>query len=280
MPSPFPGVDPYLEAPDIWPDFHDALAAEIRGVLNRTLPPSYYARLETRPEIGILAEPPTVRRVVPDVTVMSAPSRITGEQTASAVIDHPRTTVSPSLEVTFNVEPLGHAFVEIRDSSQGHRLITLIEIVSPSNKRPGQDRRTYLQKQREVLDTDANLIELDLLRDGERLVPYPQLSQIVSELSPAPDYLVMVNRWWLRMGEAMGCQLFAWSVHDRLPCIPIPLGREETDATLDLQWVFNQAYDRGPYLRGAIDYTRPPDPPLSAGDAAWAAELIRPLLKT
>jgi hypothetical protein len=53
MPSPFPGMDPYLEAPDIWPDFHDALAGEISSELNRTLPRPYYARLEMRPEVGI-----------------------------------------------------------------------------------------------------------------------------------------------------------------------------------------------------------------------------------
>ena len=70
MPSPFPGMDPYLEAPDIWPDFHDALAGEIRGALNQTLPAPYYARLEMRPEVGIVEDGGYTRRIVPDVALV------------------------------------------------------------------------------------------------------------------------------------------------------------------------------------------------------------------
>lgn len=276
MPSPFPGFDPYLEAPDIWPDFHNALAAEIRNELNRVLPRPYYARLEMRPEIGLLEQPPVVRRVIPDVTVVQGSGAAGG--TATALADGPRTVVSRSVDVIVNVEPIRHSFVEILDSSRNHRLITVIEIVSPSNKRPGQDRRAYEQKQREILDSDVSLIEVDLLRSGERLCPYPAVAQMIGELSPPPDYLVTVNRWWQRMGDAMDYQLFPMTIRETLPCIPIPLRREEAEPTIDLQWHFNRVYDSGPYWRGAIDYSQPPDPPLSPQDASWAAELIRPLL--
>ncbi|HUE71658.1 MAG TPA: DUF4058 family protein [Pirellulaceae bacterium] len=272
MPSPFPGFDPYLEAPDIWPDFHYALAADLRNELNRVLPRPYYARLEMRPEIGFLEEAPVVRRVVPDVTVVKGAGA--ARESAVALADGPRTVVSQSVDVTVNVEPIRHSFVEILDSSRKHHLITVIEIVSPTNKRPGQDRRAYEHKQRENLDSDVSLVELDLLRSGERLCPYPALAQIVAELSPHPDYLVSVNRWWQRMGDAMDCQLFPTTIRESLPCIPIPLRREEAEPTLDLQWHFNRVYDSGPYWRGAIDYSRPPDPPLPPEDAAWAAELV------
>ena len=93
MASPFPGMDPYLEAPDIWPDLQSALAAEIRNELNQTLPAPYYARLEKRPELGIIDEVPT--------------------------------------------DPIRHHFVEIRDSAQGHKLITLIEIAGRRRRRLG-----------------------------------------------------------------------------------------------------------------------------------------------
>ncbi len=73
MPSPFPGMDPYLEAPDIWPDFHDAFASEIRALLNQTLPAPYYARLEMRPEIGVVEEDDNPRRVIPDIAVVRHP---------------------------------------------------------------------------------------------------------------------------------------------------------------------------------------------------------------
>jgi hypothetical protein len=271
MPSPFPGFDPYLEAPDIWPDLHDGLAAEIRAELNRTLPAPYYARLEMRPEIGILDE--ESRRVVPDVTVVR-PTQPPISSTATAVLSGPRTEASAAVELTVAVEPIRHAFVEIRDPSRGHKLITLIEIASPSNKRPGPDRRAYVQKQCEVLDGDANLVEIDLLRGGRRLLPNLELEQFVASLDPPPDYLVSVNRSWRRIGALMDYQLFPISVRETLPCIPIPLKENFSEPTLDLQWVFNQAYDRGPYRRGAVDYRGAPNPPLSESDSAWAYELV------
>ena len=222
-------MDPYLEATDIWPDFHDALAGEIRGALNQTLPSPYYARLEMRPEVGIVDES----------------------------------------------EPIRHAFVEIRDPTRGHRLITLIEIVSPSNKHPGADRRTYLQKQREVLDSDANLIELDLLRDGDRLLANVILQDAVTNLEPAPDYLVLVNRAWQRLGPTAAYQVFPILLIEPLPCIPVPLREGQEEVLLDLQFVFNRAYDTGPYRRGAVNYESAPLPPLRSEAAAWAEERLR-----
>src|SRR5438105_8209664 len=95
MSSPFPGMDPYLEAPDIWPDFHDAFAGEIRGALNQSLPLPYYARLEMRPEIGIVEDEGYERRIVPDVAVVRSP---VGEG-GVAIVEGSRTTISPSFEV-------------------------------------------------------------------------------------------------------------------------------------------------------------------------------------
>ena len=74
MPSPFPGMDPYLEAPDTWPDFHDAFAAEIRRELNRVLPQPYYARLAKRPEVGIVGDE-ALRRIIPDVAILGLETR-------------------------------------------------------------------------------------------------------------------------------------------------------------------------------------------------------------
>jgi hypothetical protein len=267
-------MDPYLEAPDIWPDFHDALAGEIRRALNRTLPSPYYARLVMRPEVGIIGEE-SKRSLVPDVTVQRSTGRETPQTGAAmAVLDSPRTTVSQSVSVLVEVEPLRHQYVEIRDASRGHSLVTLIEIISPSNKRPGVDRRAYLDKQREVLDSDASLIELDLLRKGDRLIAFPAAIDAVSRLEPKPDYLVSLSRAWER-GAKLHCELFPTTVRDSLPCIPVPLREGEDEIVLDLQYVFQQAYDSGPYARGAVDYTRPPEPPLDAEAAAWAQTLLQ-----
>src|SRR5947209_8330394 len=122
MPSPFPGMDPYLEAPDIWPDFHDALAGEIRGFLNQTLPAPYYARLEMRPEVGIVDEGGYTRRIVPDVAVARLPFPPAGTG-GVALLEAPRAKLSKSVRVRVPNEPLRHPMVEIRDPTRGHRLV-------------------------------------------------------------------------------------------------------------------------------------------------------------
>ena len=272
MPSPFPGMDPYLEAPDIWPDFHDALASEIRAALNNALPAPYYARLEMRPEVGIVGEGRPRRPIVPDVSVVWPPH---GAGAGLAVLDRPRRDVSKAIEVTIQDEPIRHHFVEVRDAKRGHALVTLIEILSPSNKRPGPDRVAYRAKQREVGDGGASLIEIDLLREGERVYPEPGLAAVIEEIEPRGDYLVLVNRAWKRGAGGVGYEVFPSVIRDWLPCIPVPLREGEDDTPLDLQYVVNRAYDGGPYLRGAVDYARPPEPPLKADDADWANALIR-----
>jgi len=261
-------MDPYLEAPDIWPDFHDALAAEIRAELNRTLPEPYYARLEMRPEIGMVLGEGVPRGIVPDVVVR----RPEGVVASAPVIDTPRTEISEPVRLTVHTEPIRHHFVEIRDAARGHKLVTLIEIVSPSNKGPGPDREAYEEKQREVLRSDVNLIELDLLRGGERLLPYPQLQDAVAQLEC--DYLILVNRAAGRRRMATDYELYPVKLKEVLPCIPVPLRPTEREVPLDLQVMVNRAYDSGPYRR-MVDYSRPPVPPLSDEDAAWAEALLR-----
>ena len=274
MPSPFPGMDPYLEAPAIWPDFHEALAAQLRADLNASLPAPYYARLEMRSEIGIIENGGSSHRVVSDVAIASSAASVVGQPSVAVLPTAGRAATKP-VTVTVRVDPIRHSFVEIRDPSQGHQLITLIEIVSPSNKRSGADRRAYLQKQRELLDSDANLVELDLLRAGDRLLPYPDLDEAIGRLRPTPDYLVLVNRAWKRRGAAMDYDLFPIQFGQPLPVIEVPLREGQAEVLLDLQHAVNAAYDAGPYRRGAVNYETPPVPPLQGEAAKRAEELLR-----
>ena len=270
---PFPGMNPYLEAPDIWPDFQDALAAAIRASLNASLPAPYYARLQKRPELGIALEAGIPHHIIPDVSVLRYPQPEGPTSGAgAAVLDLPRTEVTVGVDVRVHTDPFQHRFVEIRDAERGHKLVTLIEIVSPSNKRPGPDRRAYETKQQEVLDSDVSLIELDLLRDGRRLLPYPDLVAAVETL--APDYLVLLNRSALRQGNWMDYTLYPTRLREPLPCIPVPLAEQDPDVLLDLQVAANRVYQEGPYVR-AIDYSGDPELPLKEADAAWADELLR-----
>ena len=272
MPSPFPGMDPYLEAPHIWPDFHHKLASELGTELNESLPSPYYARLEMRSELGITEEGKSRQRIIPDLAVVRHPRR-QSTPGGAAVVDRPRRDISTSLEFVVHDDAVRHHFVEIRDSSEGHKLITLIEILSPSNKRHGPDRQSYQAKQREVLESDAHLIEIDLLRSGDRVLPDINLAAMIHHLDQPADYLVLVNRAWRRAG-GLAYQVFPCALREWLPCIPVPLKQGEPEVPLDLQFVFNRAYDGGPYRRGAVDYARPPEPPLSGDDAGWAEALV------
>lgn len=173
------------------------------------------------------------------------------------------------------IDPIKQLFIEVRDSKRGHKLVTLIEILSPSNKRPGPDRDAYRAKQSEVLGSDASLIEIDLLRSGEHILPDLNLSALVAQLDPPADYLVMVSRAWKRGGGTVGYEVFPCVLREWLPCIPVPLKEGEPEVPLDLQYVMNRAYESGPYLRGAVDYASAPDPPLSPHDLEWAAERLR-----
>ncbi len=270
MPSPFPGMDPYLEEADLWPDFHDRLAYCISDELNAALPAPYYARLDKWLELGIIYAAGVPRRIQPDVVIVRRP---TGEpQAVGAAVLERRTEFTEPTRLTVMTDPQRHMFVEVRDAKRGHELVTLIEIVSPSNKAAGPDRQAYERKQAEVLSSEANLIEIDLLRSGERVIPHPDLAQAIYELQP--DYLVLVNRAEGRLASGIDYEFYPIALSEVLPCIPVPLRPGERVIPLDLQIVMHRAYDSGPYRR-MLDYSEPPTPPLSEEQARWAEQLLR-----
>lgn len=267
-------MDPFLEDPAIWPDFHDRLATAMSTELNRILPAPYYARLESRPELGIVAEPGERRRIVPDISVLRGARSDPSSGSVSVATPYPRTEISPSVEIETHDERIRHTFVEIRDPSRGHALVTVIEIASPTNKLSGPDRKLYLRKQREVLDSDANLVEVDLLRAGGRLQEDIEVTRVIAELDPRPDYLVTIDRAWRRSGRGTAVQIFPCTLRNVLPCFPVPLRESDPEPPLDLQHSVNTAYDSGPYRRGAIDYGGSTNPPLGDADRAWASERL------
>ena len=274
--SPFPGMDPYLEAADTWPDFHDALANEIRVDLNKVLPAPYYARLQKRSELGLVRKGGTLHRIVPDLSVLRrtlhepAPAWEIGSPSAYSVL--PRLEATPGIDIRVRTDFIQHHFVEIRDARRDHQVVTVIEIVSPSNKMPGPDRRSYEVKQAEILSSDANLIEIDLLRSGRRLLPHPEMVAVVDDMSC--DYLVILNRNALRQGEWMDYTLYPVDLKEPLPCIPVPLAGQDPDVLLDLQIAASRAYQGGAYSR-VVDYLAEPEPSLSPEDSAWADQLLR-----
>jgi len=277
MPSPFPGMDPYLEDPALWPDLHDALAGEIRAILNGKLPESYYAQLGVREEIGIIGEG-TIRRIIPDVTVNQTPVSVRpGDDDAgggmAVLVAEPRTELDPAYEVAIPSDPIEVPYIEIIDSRTGHEVVTVIEILSPSNKQAGEDRDRYLQKRKEILQSKTTLIEIDLLRSGDRPWLDAGAKAVLARQEPPAEYVVVVDRAWRR--EPQYClKVIPASLKRPLPVIAVPLREGEPECTLDLQYAFQQTYDRGPYRRGAVDYSQPPTIPLDDALQGWATEVL------
>jgi hypothetical protein len=157
--------------------------------------------------------------------------------------------VSPQLTIEAEEETARQDFVEDRDARNDGRLVTVIELLSPSTKRPGPDRDAYAAKQRDLLASDASLVEIDLSRLGERVMTDAQFASFVDRLVPRPAYLVVVSPFWMRSRPGCGYHAFPIRLRDSLPCIDIPLTPELAEVSMDLQYVFNRSYDLGPYRR-------------------------------
>lgn len=257
MPSPFPGMDPYLEAPRFWPGFHTNLATEIQAALNRTIRPRYVADVtthQTYDEIEIARS----RGYSPDVAV-SQPQPPRGEGPIAVATLAPAPAVSRiPLEM-----PIRLYRVEVRTTGE-EQLVTAIEILSPVNKRPSHEAYTeYQRKRRALLRSEVHLIEIDLLRGGTR----PPLEEPV----PAAPYYVVLSR----VERRPWVDVWPIPLQEALPAIPVPLLEPDPDARADLGAIVASVYERGGY-EDRIDYHEPPPPPpLSAEDAAWVENLLR-----
>ena len=251
MPSPFPGMDPYLEHAAHWQDFHTEFLTTIRRALTPLVGPRYFVQLEEH--VYIHDMPPAPRTAVGRADVSVARSRTSdGVGTAMGVLEAPAEVDLPEQDE----ERI--RFLEIRDR-RGRELVAVIELLSPSNKRSGEDRELYLAKRREMLRTPAHLVEIDLLRGS---APMPVRNR------PGCDYSVMVSRAERRPKAGY----WAIKLRERLPVIPVPLRLEDGNARVDLQAALNSAYEAAAYERFIYEVT--PDPPLSSEDAAWAAHVL------
>ncbi|MGL6096818.1 MAG: DUF4058 family protein [Fimbriiglobus sp.] len=253
MPSPFPGMNPFLEHPHAWTDFHQTYIIGLREVLAPRVVPNYYVQVQEHIYFHFVEGTRELGGVA-DLGVIRKPAqRPRKPGSAVATVPAPVHAVFPK----FVKERLG--YLEICDRDE-HTVITVIELLSPANKRPGGDREAYINKRQSLLATDVNFVELDLLRAGPRL-PLDHL--------PACDYYAIVSR------PAQRPTTDVWPVRLRepLPAIPIPLRKGEPEPRLDLQAALHSAYDRAGYVYGNL-YSRPLVPPLAADDAAWAAALV------
>jgi hypothetical protein len=254
MPSPFPGMDPFIEASGLWGDFHGGMLAAIRAELNQRLPRGYAATIDLyvwTPERKTVRRR---RRVEPDVYVREekrGPLQSTGTTTIAA----PNTILLPA------VERRKRRSVKIMDV-RTRQVITVIELLSPSNKEAGDDRKNYLDKRNEYLANGLNLVEIDLLRSGQR-------SPLGNPPPPIADFCVMVCRSW----EFPRAGFWTFTIRDPLPEIPIPLTQELPEPTLPLRSCVDRAYDEGRYA-DSLSYAEPLRPRLGKEDAAWVRKLL------
>lgn len=256
MPGPFPGMDPYLEDPLLWPGVHQRLITYISEHLNQSLPQNYVAEIGERVFIEMQE-----RSVYPDVSISERVDE-PGGGGGVAVLSDPYTRIL--------VEPVQvrEVFVEVRSLEQDLRIVTTIEVLRPANKRAGSEGRDlYIRKQQALLASDTHLMEIDLLRSGEHTVAAPEGKL---EKHQRRDYLVLLHRYTKRW------EFWAWPnrIRERLPRVNIPLLPGDPDVVLDLQKCFDQSYDNGPYRR-RVDYMKEPSTPLPPDDEAWANVLLR-----
>jgi hypothetical protein len=254
MRSPFPGMDPYLEAPSIWPDVHTSLMSVFREQLTPLIAPKYLAELETQIVIDRFDDDPQV--VLPDVSVTSPDVSVGAPSTAALTAPAPVRVRVPMEGPTRLVS----VYIRQRETA---RLVAVIELLSPVSKRRGKGREEYLEKRRTFLTAPVHFIEIDLLRS------YPPMP--FDDPLPSAHCLVMV----CKAGERPHSSVWPISVRQPLPTIPIPLLPPDPPVPLDLGQALWTTCARARYdLR--VDYRKPPIPPLSSADAAWAAALIGP----
>lgn len=252
MPSPFPGMNPYLEQDSVWNDFHQSFMPAAREMLTRQVAPSYIVKVE---EYLFIHELPANERALlgrADAAIIERAPR-SGMPAPSAPVQAPAYGRVPAA-----VDVERHSYLEIRDR-EGMALVTVVELLSPSNKRVGPDREQYVAKRRQLFASPTHFVEIDLLRGGPRL-PLDDL--------PHCDYYALVSR----AEERPRVGVWPIQLRDRLPVIPIPLRTGDLDTRLDLQEALDRVYDAAGY-RYYI-YRGIPAPPLAPDDSTWAKQFV------
>jgi hypothetical protein len=245
MPSPFPGMDPFLEHPLFFPGVRASFVVYLSEALQSALPEPYFADINERRWLDTV-EPRE------DVAVATAAP-------AEPVV------------ITVPVEERRETYLEIRvPSPEGERVVTTIEVLSLTNKTPGpRGRALYLQKQQEVLDSDIHLVEIDLLRGGTHTTAVPL--DPLRQKAPPFDYHVCVHHFD-RLGEF---HAYTFTLQEQLPTVPIPLLPGDASVPVNLQAVFDRCYDTGPYRRRVRYEPQRIAPPLRPEQAERVQSLLR-----
>ena len=259
----FPGMDPYLENPTLWSGVHSRLVVYIADVLQPMIRPRYFAAVEER----VYVEGPD-REIIPDVSLRRE-RPVHGDEGVAVLelADDPEVILSPDMGLEVR-EP----YINILDRHSGEKIVTVIEVLSPTNKSSGPGATSYALKQKQVRDSDAHLVEIDLLRGEDHVLSVPKWS---ARERYNYDYLVCVNR---AKPLRIEFEVYPRLLRQALPKIRVPLSGDDPDVRLDLQAVLAQTYEAGSY-RDRIRYQAPCRPPLRPEDQPWADQLIQTAMK-
>ncbi len=257
MKSPFPGMDPYLEAH--WRDVHTRLQTYICDALQEQLPRELVARVEE--EVAIDADRPVGpgNRMRPDVSVAEdwQIAQAAGSAAGPA-------TMAAAEPLVFQRQEDVQRHVEILDA-EGGRVITAIEVLSPSNRTRGAGREAYLAKRRRYVEGGVNIVEVDLVRAGEHTVGVEP-----DEIPPARRATYYACAW---RSAFRRWELYPLPLREKLPGIRVPLRVDDPDAVLDLQPLIDEVYRRGRYNH--LRYTASLVPSFSDADAEWVRATLR-----
>ena len=259
--NPFPGMNPYLEHPRLWPDVHNSIITALRNYLARRLRPEY--RVTTQERVYVLAEPDSngngsggVR--VTDVAVLALAGE-TGASVGHTAPEHGKEAIAVRLPTT---ELFKERYLEVRTVDR-EQVIAIIELLSPTNKAGGAGHNEYLAKRVAVLSSATHLVEIDLLRAGRRM-------PIIGD-APNRHYRILIAD--ARRQEPVG-DLYVFDFRGEIPGFVMPLAKDAEGIAVNLNGVVNDVYTDGSFDLG-IDYQQDPEPPLSDADRAWLAQLLR-----
>jgi hypothetical protein len=247
-------MDPYLEDAALWEGFHHRLIGVLDELLTLRVPPAFYVEQQAAVYIlepGVRQRPP----IRPDLFLVEAGPITTGGRT-TATVERPIT--EPTIVTARYPEEMRQRYLEIRDATS-HRVVTVIELLSPTNKTPGAGRDAFVRKRHDVMASSTHWLEIDLLREGER----------PPEVADQSDYYALLRRG----GAAEQLEIWFCNLRDELPVIAVPLTSSFSDIALDLQAAFTRTYDR--YYAARLTYEAAPPSRCTPADAAWVAERVR-----
>lgn len=240
-------MNPFLESNELWSEFHSRMIVAIADALSETLSQDYRVAVEKRVYLSQGEE--TILIGIPDVSITDAPQLAAGSVAVA---------VEPVVVEIPLAEEVTERYLEIKEVATG-RVVTVIELLSPKNKRSGEGRDAYLQKRQRIMMSQTHLVEIDLLRSG---VSLPMVGGSKS------DYRILISQ----SSRRPKADLYAFGLRQQIPSISVPLV-ERSSVLLDLQLLLHQIYDRARFQM-AIDYQKIPPPQLSETDQVWVLNLL------